>query len=1085
VANPRSVVINFVGNDRVSDTIKGVSKSVDKLNDQVKKMAGPAMTAAGAAAGGAFVAGITGAIQLDSARGKLQAQLGLTKEESKRIGGVAGKLYADAYGDSMESVQTAVTAVIQNMNGMKTASSAALQQTTARAMDVATVMDEEVGAVTRAVAQMMKTGLAANAQEAFDLITRGAQTGANKAQDLLDTFNEYGTQFRKLGLDGQTAMGLIQQGLQGGARDADIVADAFKEFSIRAIDGSKGTIDGFKALGLNADQMAAQIAAGGPKASAGLDMVLDRLRGVKDPVKQSALAVQLFGTQAEDLGAALFKLDPSTAVAALGKVTGAADDAGKALGSTAQARFTAFTRTLQQDVTSALGSTVIWFEKHQTTAKALAVAVGVLTTAYVAYNIVAAVSAARTALMDKTSTAYLIKTKLIAAATKTWTAIQWLWNAAMSANPIGIVIVAIAALVAAVVLAYKNSETFRNIVQAAWAGIKAAVSAAWDFMKPVFEAIGSWVRDKLVPGFQYLWAVAKVVFTGVWEAVRTAWAVIKPVWDTVANVLKTVLGVAFTVFENLVKTVWIGIQLYVKVWWAAAKLIFDAVVLFVRNVLGPVFTWLYNNIIKPVWDGIRISINLAWAAIRIIFNSVKLFIEQTLAPVFTWLWRTIIVPAWQGIQTAISTVWNSGIRPVFDALKTAVGKVKDAFSTAVNGIQTIWNRLQDIAKKPVTFIIGLYNNGIVKLVNGIASLTGITTRLDPISGFARGGVMPGYAPGKDRLLAAVSPGESIFRPEFTKAVGSEWVTNANAIARSQGAGGVARWMSGQNRLGGEGMAFARGGIVPGFAGGFDMGGIVDGFVSGVKNFTFGNVVKAAEAMLGKLIGVIPGSGVFRDVIAAVPTWIKNNVLGWLKDKIGLGGKGMAAALNFARSRAGGPYVWGGVGPTGFDCSGFMSAITNVIHGDSPYSRLFSTHSFNGLSGPGGFVRDLRSGFMVGVTDAGVGHMAGTLLGTNVESSGSGGVQVGAGARGAYDGLFPYQYGLQADTGALALRPGWNPPVFNGTGKPEMLSTPAQSAQPIVIQVQPSGSGLDELFFTWLRNGVRSRGGNVQVVLGRG
>ncbi|QIM22887.1 hypothetical protein G7075_20050 [Phycicoccus sp. HDW14] len=53
-----------------------------------------------------------------------------------------------------------------------------------------------------------------------------------------------------------------------------------------------------------------------------------------------------------------------------------------------------------------------------------------------------------------------------AAATGIVTAAQWLWNAALTANPIGIVVVAIAALVAAIVLAWKNSETFRAIVLA-------------------------------------------------------------------------------------------------------------------------------------------------------------------------------------------------------------------------------------------------------------------------------------------------------------------------------------------------------------------------------------------------------------------------------------------------------------------------------------------------------------------------------------------------------------------------------------------------------------------------------------------
>lgn len=71
--------------------------------------------------------------------------------------------------------------------------------------------------------------------------------------------------------------------------------------------------------------------------------------------------------------------------------------------------------------------------------------------------------------------AFLRSTKLITAATKTYTAVQWLLNAALTANPIGIVIVALAALGVGLVIAYKKSETFRNIVNGAFTAVKAAI----------------------------------------------------------------------------------------------------------------------------------------------------------------------------------------------------------------------------------------------------------------------------------------------------------------------------------------------------------------------------------------------------------------------------------------------------------------------------------------------------------------------------------------------------------------------------------------------------------------------------------
>ena len=106
------------------------------------------------------------------------------------------------------------------------------------------------------------------------------------------------------------------------------------------------------------------------------------------------------------------------------------------------------------------------------------------------------------------------------------------------------------------------------------------------------------------------------------------------------------------------------------------------------------------------------------------------------------------------------------------------------------------------------------------------------------------------------------------------------------------------------------------------------------------------------------------------------------------------------AMAFARGQAGKPYGWGSSGPGSYDCSGFMSAITNYIRGKYPYSRVGSTGTFPWS----GFARGAGA-FMIGSRRGNPGHMAGTLMGTNVESRGGDGVVVGSGARGARNGLF--------------------------------------------------------------------------------
>jgi hypothetical protein len=341
--------------EQLSQTLDEASEEVSAFGEHAKSLA---LAAGGAIAVGIGM-GIASALEKEVSSDLLAAQLGASPAEAKKLGAAAGAVYADGYGESVADANEALKNLWQQGLVPADATADEMAEISKRAMDVATVLGDEVGPTSNAVGQMIKTGLADNAEEAFDILVRGAQEGGNKAQDLLDTFNEYGTQFRKFGLDGQTAMGLISQGLQAGARDADIVADAIKEFSIRAIDGSATTVDGFKAIGLNADEMRRKIAAGGPAAQEALGLTLDKLRAIKDPAERSAAAVNLFGTQAEDLGDALYAMDVDTAVESLGKVDGAAKAAGDTMHDNAANKVKEFTRALMGFATDVLASTII------------------------------------------------------------------------------------------------------------------------------------------------------------------------------------------------------------------------------------------------------------------------------------------------------------------------------------------------------------------------------------------------------------------------------------------------------------------------------------------------------------------------------------------------------------------------------------------------------------------------------------------------------------------------------------------------------------------------------------------------------
>jgi hypothetical protein len=390
-----SLVFNLVARD---NTEQGLSSAQERFET--------AAAGIGAGVAAALGVGVAANLDMEAANSKLAAQLGVGPTEAAELSKVSASVYENAWGDSVQTVNDAIRGVYQNI-GDTARTEAELESLTTKALALSETFDQEVGPTTAAVGQMLKTGLAENAEEAFDILTRGFQTGANKADDLLDTVNEYGTQWRKFGLDGQTAMGLLSQGLQAGARDADIVADSIKEFSIRAIDGSTTTADGFKAIGLDAEEMAAKIAKGGDSATGALDLTLDRLRGIKDPVDRSAAAVALFGTQSEDLGAALYALDPSEAVGALGEVGGAADKMAKTVGDNPAAALETFKRQAVSKLAAVSGTFIQFATENQAvfepltyTLMGLAATVLIVKGAMMAYTAIAAIVAGANAIIS-------------------------------------------------------------------------------------------------------------------------------------------------------------------------------------------------------------------------------------------------------------------------------------------------------------------------------------------------------------------------------------------------------------------------------------------------------------------------------------------------------------------------------------------------------------------------------------------------------------------------------------------------------------------------------------------------------------
>lgn len=317
--------------------------------------------------------------QIQADRDFAQASFGFNDQQMAAAGEAAGKAYGNAWGASVQdNINTAGVAIQTGLlDGDATA--AQIQPVIEKLSFVSSIMGEEIPAVARAAGQMIKTGMAVDAAGAFDVLTAAQQRGLNLSEDLLDTLTEYGTQFRKLGIDGSAAMGLIAQAVEGGARDTDLAADAIKEFSLRVLDTSEGTMTALNSLGdgvsLTAEQIQAEFGKGGEAAFNMADTVIDALRNIEDPLKRNEVGVALFGTQWEDLGGAINEMDLSEArneMAATGKTVDAMGTAGNGAAASLEAarnKITVAADEMKVKLAEAFAPTALdasaWVTEHQ------------------------------------------------------------------------------------------------------------------------------------------------------------------------------------------------------------------------------------------------------------------------------------------------------------------------------------------------------------------------------------------------------------------------------------------------------------------------------------------------------------------------------------------------------------------------------------------------------------------------------------------------------------------------------------------------------------------------------------------------
>jgi phage-related protein len=246
------------------------------------------------------------------------------------------------------------------------------------------------------------------------------------------------------------------------------------------------------------------------------------------------------------------------------------------------------------------------------------------------------------------------------------TAAQWAWNAAMAANPLGLIILAVVALVAIFALLWTKSEGFRNFFIGLWNGIKGAVSAVVNWFKTAIPAAWQWVKDKTAA-----------------------------VW----NAIKGVLSAVFNAIKSVVTSVWNGIKTAITVVWTVIKTVVSTAVNAVKTVITTVFNAV-KNVITGIWNGIKTAIKTVWDWIKGIFRSspVQAAIDafQKLKDKITGFMQTIkdkVAAAWDWVKSKLDAIRNglSNI-PFVGNLFKALGAADGATITFLPGAEPVPSR---------------------------------------------------------------------------------------------------------------------------------------------------------------------------------------------------------------------------------------------------------------------------------------------------------------------------------------------------------------------------------------------------------
>ncbi len=482
---------------------------------------------------------------------------------------------------------------------------------------------------------MKKFGIdSADTEKVLGLLTKAGQDTGLSMDTLEQALQTNGAAFKEMGLDLTSSVNLLAQMESSGVDTATAMAGLKKAVANATKDGKS--------------------------AEEALTSTIESIKGAKTETEALAIASELFGnkgapemTQAiregrlslDDLKTSLSEYSdvvdttfqntqdaPDQAKVALNNLKLAGTDLATSL-------FNAVAPALQSLVEN-LQKAVNWFANldegtKQTIIKIAAIVAAVGPVLVIVGKVISAVGTVMTIIPKIVNAIGMVKNAFSAL------------SAIFAANPIGIVIAAVTALVAAFIYLWNNCDGFRQFWIDLWENIKAIATEVWEGLKAFFEEAWNAIQSTAQSVWEGISSTVTTITTAISEFITTTWNAICSAISTVLDAIKNVITTVWNAIKTAITTAMDGIKNAVTTIWNSIKTTISTVINTVKNIVSTAF----NNILT----GIKTSLTNIFTAVKGGFSKVKDHVTGLASEALTW-GKDLVMGIVNGIKSCIDKV---------------------------------------------------------------------------------------------------------------------------------------------------------------------------------------------------------------------------------------------------------------------------------------------------------------------------------------------------------------------------------------------------------------------------------------------